>query len=738
MAAAVAFVAKAATAFFTAKGVVIGIIRAIAVNLVVSAAARALFKPDTPPSIQSIRGHQVTTRGGLEYRKIVYGQAMVSGPVAYNNVSGTNNEYIWYVIPLVGHEIEDLVSIWLDSEEITKAQIDWTAGTGGADGTGTGDVSKASFIGSNSTKAVAAWYYLGHADQVVSGALNTAFADINTTHRLRGIAYIIVRFLFNADTEEIWQRGVPTDIKAVIKGRKVYDPRLDSTNGGVGAHRYTDASTWEYSDTPWLGIADYLVNYLGADPADEMNWTTFADGADHDETTVAIPTSSTEQRFTLNGALSEGSSHRINLQKMLSSNDGRVTNSGGEWSARASEAVASTTSIVASDIMRIEQIEGMAPESRRVNTYRGFFADPDRNYEPAEFPHVSVAAYVTRDNGQELSADLELPFTNSATMAQRIAFRLLNQGDKQISVTLKLGPIGWAIAAGDTVDITLDEMSWDAKLFRALDWERNLDGSFTISFIEDATDSYDDPAELDYLDEAPTTITLPADVVPPPSDLTAVTVPVGIRLDWTNPPTVEFDWIDVYESEDSAWSNAVLIASTRASTYNVPRTAGEQRWYWIRARRNAGDVSLRDPDSDTSTVTNLSGQSTGISIGEFTSKAVFAFETAPTDASASFRCDSDGDLYGDSGSGYISLDTWIGNGANTEYECRLTKDSGTDPTGDSLATWLACSSDRTWTLTETGTGSTTASCTFEIRRTSDNEVLASVVITLTALVSGDP
>jgi hypothetical protein len=38
--------------------------------------------------------------------------------------------------------------------------------------------------------------------------------------------------------EEVWPNGAPANFFALVKGRRLYDPRKDSTNGGSGTHRY--------------------------------------------------------------------------------------------------------------------------------------------------------------------------------------------------------------------------------------------------------------------------------------------------------------------------------------------------------------------------------------------------------------------------------------------------------------------------------------------------------------------
>ena len=560
-----------------------------------------------------ISSMQVMTRGALEYRKVVYGEAMLSGVIVYTNLTGGVGEYLWYVLALTGHDSEDLISIWFDGDPIIKAEIDWAAGTGAADGTGTGDVSTAKWVGDNSTTGVQLFYYLGDAAQPVCGVLDTAFPDITTAHRLRGCTYLVATLYYQKDTENVWRKGAPNNVKAVIKGRKIYDSRLDTTNGGTGTHRYTDSTTWEWSDNPALCVADYLMTYMAVDPATSIDWPSVAAAADDCETTVTIPTASSEARFTCNGALSLGSTHKDNLDALLSSMDGKLAYTGGVWKVRASMWEASALTITADDLAGAVEVRGSAPRAERFNTIRGFFVDPLRKYESVEFPHVSSSSYITRDNGEVIEFDLQLPFTNTTTMAQRIAYRNLEQGDNQVIASLTMNARGAKIAVGDVVSVTLDDLSWSAKTFRVIEWSRRADGTYKVVLREDVAASYSDPVEGAYSLGANPAIAVPADFVPAPSGLTATSVPVGVQLAWTSPPVGTYDAIDIYEDTDDSWAGAVLVGSVGSGTdmVTIAHTSGTDYYYWIRARRAPSDVSDRFPDSDTTTITAAGSGGTG-------------------------------------------------------------------------------------------------------------------------------
>ena len=101
---------------------------AFAVKLVAVVALNTLssklFGPDIPKA--GFSGPQVMVRSAVEFRKLVYGQALISGPIAYNNLDGVDGEYLWYWIALCEGEIDSFVSVYFDGDEIPVADIDWT------------------------------------------------------------------------------------------------------------------------------------------------------------------------------------------------------------------------------------------------------------------------------------------------------------------------------------------------------------------------------------------------------------------------------------------------------------------------------------------------------------------------------------------------------------------------------------------------------------------------------------
>lgn len=228
-------------------------------------------------------------------------------------------------------------------------------------------------------------------------------------------------------------------------------------------HDFTDDSTWQWSDNPANCYADYLTQIMGV-AYDRIDWMNIVDVAQFCDELVDIPPVASpqtqEKRFTCNGVISLGVPHRENLRDILSSCDGRFGYRGGLWSIRGSTWQAPTLTISDSDVIGDVNVRGSAPQDERHNLVRGFFYDPDRDYEAVEFNHVTAAAYVTRDNGKTLPVDIELPMTNSNYMAQRIGFRIMERGNRQKIASWRMGARGARVLIGDVVTLEWTPLDW--------------------------------------------------------------------------------------------------------------------------------------------------------------------------------------------------------------------------------------------------------------------------------------
>ena len=147
-------------------------------------------------------------RNTVAPKQTIYGEAVVSRPILFQGVSGVTNKYLHLVIALAGHEIGAINDVWFGD----KLAAEWDE------------------FGTKKKVTIATYYkitrHLDTENQAADPDLIAAFPDKwSASHRLRGIAYLHVKIQWSPD---LWPFGVP-NIKALVKGKTVYDPRNGQT-----------------------------------------------------------------------------------------------------------------------------------------------------------------------------------------------------------------------------------------------------------------------------------------------------------------------------------------------------------------------------------------------------------------------------------------------------------------------------------------------------------------------------
>tara|TARA_R110000796_G_scaffold37353_2_gene94364 strand:+ start:9102 stop:13580 length:4479 start_codon:yes stop_codon:yes gene_type:complete len=583
------------------------VIGASASALVIGAgilALKALMPSVSYSQPDNDKTRQSTVKSTVEPQKIIYGEALVSGPVTFVGVSGADNQIMHHVIALAGHEVDSITDIWLDDQAILNSQF----GVAGVVTSGTFQ------------NIMYVQKFVGSPDQTADAILVATWPDYTTNHRGREIAYIHTQFILTDESQEVWDKYSPSNIKAIVRGRKIYDPRLDVTPGA----NPTNSSYIAYSDNPALAVADYLINTRFGMKVDasKIDWLTVSNSANACDAVVDVP-SGTEKRFTANGVLFATDSHRASINKLLSAMNGKLIYSSGIYYIKAGFYEAPTESMDEEDLSGAVSIKTSVERSERFNTVGGVFIDPAQLHKTGEFPKVTITSALLRDNNEVLEKEIELPFTNSMYMAQRIANKLIQLSDQQKMVTFPANLAGLRVAVGDRVSVSIEELNWSSKVFECLGWSFNDGGEdgVMLTLIEDDAGSYADMLVGEYSTVSPDgVITDGFPGVPDPQNLSATAGLKSVDLNWVNPVnTAKFKEIAVYASPDSSWANKVEIGRTMgtqffhdASNAADPLAVGDTRFYWVRALAygtGTGSTaeSDRNPDNDISNISATVG-----------------------------------------------------------------------------------------------------------------------------------
>ena len=512
---------------------------AFAIGAGLSIVSRALMpKPDFGGLLEGVTG---TVREAASNRRIIYGKCRVGGSVVF--IANSNeNEYLYLVIAFAGHEIESYEEFYFNDELVWN-----TSGYQGGWG----------------SWALINKYY---GTQTSSDPTLTAASSFWTsTHQLNGVAYAMVRLKWDEERKR-FPNGVP-NISAVIKGKKVYDPRTNTTG---------------YSNNPALCIRDYLTNtYYGLGEASaNLNDTSFEDAADICDEAVSLGNGGVHARYACDGALDTGSQIKSNIEALLASMGGRLGYSGGQYFLQAAAYITPTINI--DESVMVGELQVQTKQTRRgvYNGVKGVFLSEEENYTLCDYPAQISSTYATED-GDPIYLDMPLPFVTNNIRAQRLAKIALLKSRQQVSVTVPLNLAGLKLKAGDFITISNDRLGWTNKAFEVLDYtlSAGTDGqlSVNVSCVETASAVYDwtTSDEIDF-NQPSTPTTNDGTTVAPPRNL-SLTETSSITSDGTVVPEIYADWdepldgfVDRYELQvTNNTTSQGYFAYTRQTNYLI-------------------------------------------------------------------------------------------------------------------------------------------------------------------------
>lgn len=429
----------------------------------------------------------LTIRSSVEAHKIIYGRARVSGPISFAHTveSGPDstgatvtNRFTHMVIPLAGHEIDAVETLYLNGKAYAV--------------NGSGFVTDAPYF-KDGKSYVRVKYYLGTDDQAASPELIAECPDKWTiNHRGRGIAYAYVRFQSNQD---VFPEGYP-DPSFLARGKKLYDPR-------------TTLTSW--SNNAALCIRDYLTSSYGLKlSAAQVDDTIISAAANVCDEAVSILPSGTQARYTCDGVVDRGGTVMDNLGGLITSLAGAVTFSTGKFRIHAAAYDTPTYTLDKDWLAGFPRCVFDPPGKEVFNAVRGTFIDAAKTYQPTDFPAVTNATYETQDGGERLDRDIELPFVNDATRAQRLGKISLEKARQGIVLDVVCNEKALRLDVWDVVNVTLDRYGFSSKPFRVMKWSWTPAGGISMRLQEESSASYSwNNGEATTVDPAPDT-TLPS------------------------------------------------------------------------------------------------------------------------------------------------------------------------------------------------------------------------------------
>ena len=555
------------------------------------------------------RGYNVTQKGSALDRQIIYGETRAAGVIVFDGTTGSSNKYLHRVIAFTTHEIEEFKEIWLDNYKLTvnlstgavTSAVQLKADTDPNSSTYRQMIPDTSTTTTRYNSYVRIKGHVGTDTQVADSDLTSEVTEWTSAHQLKGISYLYIRLKYDG---EVFPNGLP-EIQATIKGKKVYDPRKDSTSSeydsslGVSSHRTSSSSTWEYSNNPALCIRDYLTysDYGLGENHQYIDDASVHSAADHCDTTA----SDGSKFFTLNGSFTTGSQPIDVISQLLTSMNGLLWYSQGKWRMRSSEWTAPTLTLDEDDLRSELSVSTRHSARDNFNIIRGTWRGADSNWQVTDFPEYKVNQAITDDGGIENVLSMDLGFTTSVNEAQRLARISYERNREQLTVTATFGMNALKCQIGDFIQFNYDRMGWDnstPKYWEVVEWSFGVTDYVPVvnmTLREASSTTFDEISQYEVYEKNNTTLASPFDTeaiwyINPQATS-------SISSDGKVIPKLKWSWLVTDTSDVDYYIFGWRIGSS--GTYNEfivkdaqfelePAVAGATYYYRIRAVNRLG------------------------------------------------------------------------------------------------------------------------------------------------------
>jgi hypothetical protein len=483
------------------------------------------------------QGSKIANRGAQSPRQIIYGRCRVGGTITHIETAGTDNHKLRMIVVLAGHEIEELENILINDVDITSV-----AGSGSNSGFRV--VTNTEYVNTENENDFGSGrlmrFVFKDGSQTAADSTITDNSVLGANDKFIDCAYVFIEMVFDS---EKFGGGIPP-LSFIVKGKKVYDPRLDSTVGGSGSQRFNDPTTHTFSQNPALHILDYVkdttyglkatqseVNLSGslgsfrvaANTCDVNNGVTTAtnDGAVNNSTVVTIDNATSnllidvgqkvtgtgipnnvrvvrrlvntitldtaitindgitltfgDDAYTSNGFVDFSAAGGSVIEGILSSMAGRMSYVNGQFVVFAGASVTPTLTINDENLLAPITVVTKPNSGENYNTVKAIYVDANNNFVATDSPVFTSTTHLNADTPTGESTanyrkelEIQLPFTDSTTVAQRIARLQLLHSRQDMTISMVCNINYMKLQPFDYVRVNNERLNFSNKVFEVL------------------------------------------------------------------------------------------------------------------------------------------------------------------------------------------------------------------------------------------------------------------------------
>lgn len=474
---------------FAVGVLVAGPLGGLIVSAGISVASSLLAKKPKPPANSAESVNRL--RANIDVRtprKSVTGKTAMATDIRDEEFTDSQTYFHRFIV-VASHKVNAIREIYFDDK------LAWTV-AGGVQGTFVGYLTVAPILEGSAANAI------------------NVSARMGTTRRYTGCAYVHLRYKLTGNskkTDSPFAQSITTRITIIGDGAFFYDPRLDSTNGGVGAHRPNNQATWAWSDdacrNPALALLFYLLGWRITNPvssqsllavgkgipANRIDLASFAVAANICDELVTKIGGGTEPRYRCEGVWGEGDSPTTVIDMLKACMNADLDDVDGKLRVTVfyNDLAIPAAAFTDHDVLGEFEWTPSQPLDQSFNIVRGSYTDPSpvSLYQPVDYPQIEQAS----PDGLDRIDTFDLPMVQSAGQAQRLANLRLERNNYGGLFAATFQATAWAVQKNSVITLSFAATGFVAKLFRVAEMELRTDGTVPLVLREENAAMYGAP-----------------------------------------------------------------------------------------------------------------------------------------------------------------------------------------------------------------------------------------------------
>jgi hypothetical protein len=598
-------------------------------------------------------GTKVATRTPTAPRQIIYGKARVGGTITHIETSGTDNYKLSMIVVLAGHEIESLEQVLINDTKLT------TTSSGGFQ-----YATNSKFINTDNENNFGSGRLLRYkfvdGSQTTADSTITSNTSLGSSDKFIGMAYMLIEMVFDS---EAFGGGIPP-LAFVIKGKKVYDPRTSTTawsdNPALCVRDYITDTTYglkatsdEVLDTTALGGFSAAANTC--DTAAGAITTATVNGAVSNTQTVQIDyaTSNTlidigqtvsgtgisgspivisrsgnlvilssaqtiadgvtltfnEDLYKANGITNMSADGTGVLEGLLSSCAGKISYINGKFVMFAGASVTPDMTITDDNLLAPISVATKNTGGETFNTVKAVYVDANNNYVATDSPVYTDTTLLSADTpsgesqaNYRKTLEIQLPFTDTTTMAQRLQRTALLHSRQEVSLTVLCNIAFMQLQPFDWVYLTNSRLGYTNKTFEVLSTNLEVIESddvpilatrLNLKEIDASVYSFASSSYTNPIDEGSSVSTGSFSVTAPTGlsvSATLVNTGYDLQVQWTNNTDDLIQGTEILYGTSSGTYISSAIAGKGKTKEIIPNVKPNSTYYIVARHFSANNV----------------------------------------------------------------------------------------------------------------------------------------------------